>query len=194
MSLRASKDHCYLCYDSLHSALTNQPPPPLPNDDYRCPLFVTWNKNGNLRGCIGNLNPIPLLSGLRDYAIKAGLEDSRFKPMTVGELEQCEVGVSLLVEFEECESWDDWQVGLHGIVLNYKNYRATFLPEVAKDQGWNNRQTLEALLRKAGVQGGTDENVLKECKVQRYQSSKMKASYEEWKQSREGKQKASLKG
>jgi AMMECR1 domain-containing protein len=53
----ATKLLCFACFDSIEA-----------------PLFVTWLKNDKLRGCIGNLSPLPIGSGVRDYAIRAAVE------------------------------------------------------------------------------------------------------------------------
>jgi AMMECR1 domain-containing protein len=56
------------------------------------------------------------------------------------------VYVSLLTNFEEGKDAYDWEVGKHGISIkaNHKGnyYSATYLPEVAPEQGWNKKQTL----------------------------------------------------
>jgi AMMECR1 domain-containing protein len=64
--------------------------------------------------------------------------------------------VSLLCCFERADSWRDWQVGTHGLIIEFTDpalqckRTATFLPEVAADQGWSQRQCIESLVRKAG--------------------------------------------
>jgi hypothetical protein len=48
------------------------------------------------------------------------------------------------------------QVGVHGLIIEFQDpstrsrRSATFLPEVARDQGWDQQQTLAALVKKAG--------------------------------------------
>ena len=41
--------------------------------------------------------------------------------------------------------------GKHGIILKKGFHQATFLPEVATEQGWTKKETLEVLCRKAGL-------------------------------------------
>lgn len=53
---------------------------------HECPLFVTFNRNDVLRGCIGCLEPLVLCTGLKDYTLKAGLYDSRFDALTLNDL------------------------------------------------------------------------------------------------------------
>ncbi|EXX79922.1 hypothetical protein RirG_000980 [Rhizophagus irregularis DAOM 197198w] len=66
-------EHCVYCFDVLVAYLEGRMPlePEFENNQY--PLFVTWNivNHGQtrLRGCIGNFEPLPLHSGLKEYAI-----------------------------------------------------------------------------------------------------------------------------
>ena len=49
--------------------------------------FVTLNRAGRLRGCIGSLVPVAtMFQSVHDNAIHAALNDSRFRPVTVDEL------------------------------------------------------------------------------------------------------------
>ena len=45
------------------------------------------------------------------------------------------VGVSLLVNFEKGKKYNEWEVGKHGIIIDFEEggeeFNATFLPEVA---------------------------------------------------------------
>ena len=79
----ASHHHCILCFDSLYyhfERMSNVdhiynaedlPPshsiPCIPMQ--RCPLFVTWQKDGRLRGCIGRRSEegSPMLLLRRQY-------------------------------------------------------------------------------------------------------------------------------
>jgi uncharacterized protein (TIGR00296 family) len=110
------------------------------------PLFITWEKQRRnayvLRGCIGTLAPRPLSSAIGEYALTAALRDRRFEPIDSQEISELRVAVSLLVQYEECNHVHDWEVGLHGILIKFTDgptaneYSATYLPEVAKEQGY----------------------------------------------------------
>jgi hypothetical protein len=60
------------------------------------------------------------------------------------------------------------------------NYNATFLPDVAEEEGWDQRTTLKYLVKKAGYKGTLDK-VLSKIKLTRYQSIKNCISYDEYK-------------
>ena len=51
------------------------------------------------------------------------------------------VAVSLLTQFEDMAHPMDWEVGKHGIEIDFRHggrkYSGTFLPEVAEEQGWD---------------------------------------------------------
>ena len=101
--------------------------------DVDTPLFVTYHINGDtLRGCIGNLSPISLPHAVPEYALISALNDTRFAPVTLAELPNLSVTVSLLVKYEECSALD-WEIGVHGILIEYKGHSATFLPEVSAE-------------------------------------------------------------
>ena len=79
----------------------------------------------------------------------------------------------------------DWVVGTHGIDIEFEdnngtNYSATFLPEVAEEEGWDQRTTLKHLVRKAGYRGSLDK-VISKIRLTRYQSIKKTISYDEYK-------------
>lgn len=179
---------CYFCFDVLFSHLHNcdQPKnPSFPNDSY--PLFVTWKtgREHRLRGCIGTFSAVNLHSGLREYAISSATKDSRFSAITKDEIPRLFCSVSILNQFEETQGYLDWEVGKHGIRIefsNEKNHRktATYLPEVAVEQGWDKIQTIDSLLHKGGYKGIITEDVRRSIKLTRYQSEKMTVSYAEY--------------
>lgn len=78
------------------------------------PLFVTWEieeQGGtHLRGCIGTLAPTRLRN-LRDFTFKSALRDRRFDPIGPQELHRLHCSVSLLIDYQDAESFDDWEVG-----------------------------------------------------------------------------------
>ena len=121
------------------------------------PVFVTWTKGKekDLRGCIGTFAEADLETNMIQYTYYAAFKDTRFPPIKLNELEHLHCGVSLLVEFEDGKDAYDWEVGIHGIIINFsdkkgRNYHGTFLPEVAGDRNWDKDTTLEHLIQKTG--------------------------------------------
>ncbi len=79
-----------------------------------------------------------LHDGLREYAITSALRDTRFDPISKEELSKLNCSVSLLTNFEPAKSWNDWQIGKHGIRIEFVNEKghkrnATYLPEIGKE-------------------------------------------------------------
>nr|CAG4719690.1 unnamed protein product [Naegleria fowleri] len=198
---RATKDMCEFCFDTIihHLQRSKESLPSYPCDD-RFPLFVTWKKKPalrssfldtsteeyHLRGCIGTFSPLALSDGLRQYAIIAAFKDHRFDPIAMSEVPQLKCAVSLLVNFEEVDVGNvyDWEIGTHGIRIKFevngRDYGGTYLPEVAKEQEWTKEETLSSLIRKAGFKGKVTQSLLESIELERYQSSKVDMTYEEY--------------
>lgn len=156
------------------------------------PLFVTWNTvsprtgNTSLRGCIGTFEAQDLDEGLSSYSITSAIHDMRFDPITKRELPSLEVAITLLTDFEDCDDAMDWELGTHGIRINFtekgRRYGATYLPDVAPEQGWTKEETLVSLMRKAGWVGRKDKwQDIGDLTVVRYQGKKHKLLYSEYK-------------
>jgi AmmeMemoRadiSam system protein B/AmmeMemoRadiSam system protein A len=94
--------------------------------------FVTLHKQGQLRGCIGNYGQEPLHETIVNMAVAAATEDPRFPPVTVPELAQIDIEISVLSPLQKVASADDVVFGKHGVVVR-KGYRqGVFLPQVAE--------------------------------------------------------------
>jgi AmmeMemoRadiSam system protein A len=99
--------------------------------------FVTLTSGGNLRGCIGALEPYqPLAEDVREHAVAAALQDYRFPNVRPEELSQIEIEVSRLtlpipLEYTTPEDLlSKLRPGIDGVLLRDGSRRATFLPQV----------------------------------------------------------------
>jgi AmmeMemoRadiSam system protein A len=100
--------------------------------------FVTLTVRGQLRGCIGALEPYqPLADDVREHAIAAALQDFRFEPVQVDEINAINIEVSRLTVPKPLEYIDaddllaKLRPGVDGVTLMESRYRrATFLPQV----------------------------------------------------------------
>ena len=64
---------------------------------------------------------------------------------------------------------------------------ATYLPEVAPDQGWEHIDAIDSAIRKAGWNGRISEDLRRSVRVRRYQSRKCVVAWDEfvaWRESR----------
>jgi AmmeMemoRadiSam system protein A len=115
-------------------------------------VFVTLHEEGDLRGCIGYIEPVmPLLEATQDAAVKAALEDPRFEPVQAKELPQITIEISVLSPVEICSDLRQIQVGLHGLIMESGRRRGLLLPQVATEYGWDREQFLEQTAIKAGL-------------------------------------------
>jgi hypothetical protein len=99
--------------------------------------FVTLTVHGQLRGCIGALEPYqPLAEDVCEHAIAAALHDPRFPPVTPAELPRIHIEVSrlthprLLHYTDAADLLSKLNPGLDGVILREGYRRATFLPQV----------------------------------------------------------------
>jgi AmmeMemoRadiSam system protein A len=99
--------------------------------------FVTLTRGGDLRGCVGALEPHkPLAVDVREHAAAAALNDCRFPPVQPEELSEIEIEISRLTTAQllEYECPEDLPARLHpgtdGVILRDGSFQATFLPQV----------------------------------------------------------------
>ncbi len=117
-----------------------------------CAVFVTLEKKGQLRGCIGDIVPQrSLIDSVIQRAYSAALEDPRFPKVSVEELPSIDVEVSVLSPLKPILSYNEIDVAKHGVVLQKGRNSAVFLPHVATEQGWNREEMLLHLAQKAGL-------------------------------------------
>ena len=112
-------------------------------------VFVTIKKKGELRGCIGLIVSLgkPLWENVRDMAIAAAAEDSRFAPVSQAELPELDYEISVLSEPKEIKNWQEIKLGEHGVIVSLGRNRGVFLPQVADETGWNLEEFLSQLCR-----------------------------------------------
>ena len=120
----------------------------------------------------------------------------------------CIASISLLTNFEDATSYLDWTIGIHGINISFpyptltsdssapsplssstsiptqrtfkQNFSATYLPQIAPEQGWDKIETIDSAIRKAGWSGRITEDMRRSIKLRRYQSKKCTVSWEEY--------------
>jgi AmmeMemoRadiSam system protein A len=117
--------------------------------------FVSLHQHGDLRGCVGNLRPLPTLheSVVRN-ARAAAFDDSRFAPLDARELAGTRLEVTVLSPLEKVpvDSEEDalakLRPGIDGVVLSYQGRNAVFIPQMW-DQLPDPKEFLFHLKRKA---------------------------------------------
>ncbi len=117
--------------------------------------FVTLERAGALRGCMGSLEPRRLLAeDVWENVRAAAFRDPRFFPLELRELEDLSITVSLIGRLEPLKVASRQELihllvpGRDGLVVQASGTRATFLPAVWKELPEPER-FLAALWRKA---------------------------------------------
>ncbi len=114
--------------------------------------FVTLNIKGQLRGCIGYIRPIaPLYKAVMDMTVAASSKDMRFRPVTVGELKDITIEISVLTPLKLINSISEIQVGTHGIYIVRGYNSGLLLPQVATHYHWGREEFLRHTCSKAGL-------------------------------------------
>lgn len=121
-------------------------------------VFVTLNKNGGLRGCIGRPLPTqPLMEGVVDSAISAATKDPRFPRMSLEELDNVVIEVSVMtvpekINVEDPKNYlEKIKVGKDGLIAECEGRKGLLLPQVPVDQGWDAEEFLSQTCIKAGL-------------------------------------------
>jgi len=115
--------------------------------------FVTLHKDGNLRGCIGYIIPMePLCNTVIDMAIASATEDPRFRRVTIDEMKDIDIEISVLSIPRKVKNAEEIEMGKHGVIVTRGMRKGVFLPQVATETGWDRVTFLEHLCRdKAGL-------------------------------------------
>jgi AmmeMemoRadiSam system protein B/AmmeMemoRadiSam system protein A len=114
--------------------------------------FVTINKRGQLRGCIGYIEGHgPLYKTIEEMAEAAAFRDPRFSPVTERELPDLEIEISVLTPLKRITDVNEIEVGKHGIYMKKGWYSGLLLPQVATEYGWDRKTFLDHTCQKAGL-------------------------------------------
>jgi AmmeMemoRadiSam system protein A len=97
--------------------------------------FVTIRRHGQLRGCIGTIEPVcgNLAEEVIRNAILAATEDHRFPAISRSELPELEVKVDVLSEPEPADNQDDLDPKRYGLIIQSKTHplrRGLLLPNL----------------------------------------------------------------
>jgi uncharacterized protein len=132
-----------LARKSIELTVNDLPPIRIISREYSPPLnqngasFVTLSKHGNLRGCIGTLEPYQsLVEDVYEHATAAAINDYRFLPVEKEELDSIHIEISRLTLPSPLNYKQPTELpallrpGIDGVILRDGFRRATFLPQV----------------------------------------------------------------
>jgi len=142
-------------------------------------VFVTLNKEGHLRGCIGSIVAHrDLVDDVIINAKAAAFHDPRFESLSAEELEDLEIDISLLTiphtlgysDIEDLKA--KIRPGIDGVILQQGHHQATYLPSVWK-QLPEFEQFFGTLCQKAGLRA---DCLAYHPMIQVYQAEKIEES------------------
>ncbi len=114
--------------------------------------FVTLHKNGQLRGCIGQIRATqPLYKTVAEMAYAAAFEDPRFPPLRAEELPYIDIEISVLTPFRKISDISEIEIGKHGLMIRKNGYSGLLLPQVPVEWHWGLEEFLEHTCLKAGL-------------------------------------------
>jgi uncharacterized protein len=132
-----------LAREALECGVRGETLPPLDTSSLTARLqevgatFITLTRDGELRGCIGTLEPYqPLAEDVREHAVAAALEDPRFPSVRESELDRIQIEVSRLtlpvpLEYRDADDLlSKLRPHVDGVILRDGPRRSTFLPQV----------------------------------------------------------------
>lgn len=145
--------------------------PPQQNDpalDEPGGTFVTLKLNNQLRGCIGNIEPVrSLREAVRENALHAAFQDYRFSPLSRQEFAEVEVSLSILTPASRLFYIDSQDLlsklrpGVDGVILRHGVRSATFLPQV-----WEQLPQAEQFLSHLCLKAGLSKDFWREGEVE----------------------------
>jgi AmmeMemoRadiSam system protein A len=114
--------------------------------------FVTLKKKGRLRGCIGHVEANkPLYEVVSEMAITAATQDPRFSPVTLDELSEIDIEISVLSPLKKVNNIEEIKVGRDGLVIKKGFASGLLLPQVPVEWGWSREEFLRQVSLKAGL-------------------------------------------
>ena len=123
----------------------------------RAGVFVSLKKRGQLRGCIGTIEPMEenVAQEIIRNAIAAATRDPRFPPVRPEELDDLDISVDVLTTPEPVEGMEDLDPKRYGVIVESGWRRGLLLPDL---EGVDTVEyQVEICRRKAGI--GPDEPV-----------------------------------
>ena len=130
-------------------------------------VFVSLKKHGELRGCIGTIEPTTdhIADEIIRNAIQAGASDPRFYPVEEEELEEIIYSVDVLRAPENIDTLDELDVKKYGVIVSSGRKSGLLLPNL------ENVDTVEEQVRialqKAGIMANEGYN-LQRFEVERH--------------------------
>ena len=95
-------------------------------------VFVCLKKDGDLRGCIGTIQPVAMniAEEIRNNAISSATQDPRFMPVTVDELDSIRYSVDVLGDAEDIPDITYLDPRVYGVIVRSRGRSGLLLPDL----------------------------------------------------------------
>lgn len=153
--------------DSIRHGLQHRQPMPVSLDGLPESLkaeracFVTLKLQGDLRGCVGSIEPSrPLIEEVSDKAYAAAFSDQRFSPLTAAEFESIEISLSILTDPVPIAVGSTRELAgmlrpnVDGVIFESDRKRGVFLPQV-----WANLPEPDEFIRQLKLKAGLRSDI-----------------------------------
>ena len=114
--------------------------------------FVSIHHGDDLRGCLGRLEADWAIARVVAHLGRAVADsDPRFPPVTIAELPETTLEISILSPEREMRSLDEIEIGRHGLIVESNGRRGLLLPQVARERSWDVETFLDHTCLKASL-------------------------------------------
>jgi len=135
-------------------------------------VFVTLEKDGQLRGCIGNLQSSKTIyQGVIDNSLSSAFFDPRFPSLTIEEFPDIKIEISVLEPLKKLAPFSSSAKLLNylnknkpGLLIKKGNQQATFLPQV-----WEELPDAELFLQNLCQKASLDQDNWKKPGLEFYE-------------------------
>lgn len=134
----------------------------------RAGVFVCLKKRGQLRGCIGTIEPVTgcvAEEAIRN-AVSSSTQDPRFSPVTEEELKDLEYSVDVLCPSEDVKDMSHLDVKKYGVIVSKGSRKGLLLPDLEGVDSVEEQLRIAKL--KAGIHPDDTDVRVRRFEVRRY--------------------------
>ncbi|GMH57389.1 hypothetical protein TrRE_jg5153, partial [Triparma retinervis] len=166
---------------------------PIPKEyrSLRCPLFITWEKEGVgledlfVRGKKGSMRPVKLEEGLIRMAREAAGEDNdlMYLPVRENEIRRLKCVIEIPDSFESLYNLGDWVPSVHGLGIRFvdsigSKYSGSLMPSETSNLSITDDALARMLIVKAGYGGLITNGMIRKAVFMRFVTTKCEMTYE----------------
>jgi len=132
-----TSEHAKLARKAVESCVRGEKPPDI-NDapqelkEGRAGVFVCLKRGGELRGCIGTIEPMrgSVAEEISANAVSSAINDPRFPPVSQEELDALTYSVDVLGEPEDIPDITSLDPKVYGVIVRSGNRSGLLLPDL----------------------------------------------------------------